>query len=238
MDITSPHAWISLLILTILEVVLGIDNMIFLTLTCSRLPVAQQQSARRTGIAFAVITRLLLLAMAAWIIGLTYSVLNLFGQDFSWRDLMLIVGGLFLLVKGTNEVHHAVQPTEEKPPKVIGAHTFVLVIIQIMLIDIVFSLDSVVTAVGMVDEYFIMATAIILGAMAMLVASGSLAHFIKMYPGLRMLALSFLILIGMALITDGFGYHVPRAYLYFSMGFSMFVEWLNILYARRRSASR
>lgn len=229
---TSPEVWAGLLTLTVLEIVLGIDNLVFISVMTSRLHVAQQKRARRIGLILACVTRLLLLGAVASIVKLTAPLFSIFNQFFSWRDLILIVGGLFLLVKGTNEIHLGVsQLDEEKKTKPHARFTFV--VIQIMFLDIIFSLDSVITAVGMVQEFIVMALAIIIAVLLMLLASEPLSRFIQAYPSLKMLALSFLLLVGMALIADGFEFHIPRAYLYFAIAFSIFVEILNILAGRR-----
>jgi predicted tellurium resistance membrane protein TerC len=231
--IANPQIWMSLLTLTALEIVLGIDNIVFISVVTSRLPKHKQKSARQFGLLLACLTRLLLLAAITWITKLTYKVFTLFGQPFSWRDIILIVGGLFLLWKGTSEIHMSVvspdNPIASKP-----SARYFFVLFQIMTLDIIFSLDSVITAVGMAQEYIVMATAIVIAVLLMLVASEPLSRFIQKYPTLKMLALSFLLLVGMALIADGFAFHIPREYLYFAIAFSIFVEILNIVAGRRR----
>ena len=228
----SPEAWISLLTLTALEIVLGIDNLVFISLVTNRLPIAQQRSARQFGLVLACLTRLLLLATITWMTQFTHPLFTLFGRAFSGRDIILILGGVFLLAKGTSELHVNVSVTDEKSNKLHQFSRFSVVIIQIMLLDIIFSLDSVITAVGMAQDFIIMALAIIVAIALMIWASGPLSRFINTYPSLKILGLSFLLLIGLVLIADGFGLHVPRGYLYFAIAFSVFVEWLNILATR------
>jgi predicted tellurium resistance membrane protein TerC len=234
--IIDPEIWASLLTLTALEIVLGIDNLVFIAILAGRLPVEQQSRARRIGLALALISRLALLASIAWIISLTQPLFELFGHTVSWRDIVLMAGGLFLLYKGTREIHHALEDDEpegeeEHRSRRVG---FAGVVTQIMLLDIVFSLDSVITAVGMANSLWVMAAAIIIAVIIMLVASGPLADFVQRYPTVKMLALSFLMLIGMTLIADGAGFHVPKGYIYAAIGFSVGVEALNQLAARRR----
>ena len=230
----SPEAWVSLLTLTALEIVLGIDNLVFISLVTNRLPVAQQQSARQFGLVLACLTRLLLLATITWMTRFTQPLFTLAEHAFSGRDLILILGGVFLLAKGTSELHFNVSQVDEASSKLRRFSKFSAVIIQIMLLDIIFSLDSVITAVGMAQEFIIMALAIIVAIGLMIWASGPLSRFINTYPSLKILGLSFLLLIGLVLVADGFGLHVPRGYLYFAIAFSVFVEWLNILATRWR----
>ena len=230
----SPEAWISLLTLTALEIILGIDNLVFISIVTNRLAKAQQRSARQFGLLLACLTRLLLLATLAWMTKFTQPLFNLVGHVFSGRDLVLILGGLFLLSKGTSELHFNVTIEKENKSNLHRYSRFSMVIIQIMFLDIIFSLDSVITAVGMAQEFIIMALAIIIAIALMIWASGPLSHFINIYPNLKILGLSFLLLIGLVLVADGFGLHIPRAYLYFAIAFSVFVEWLNILARRWR----
>lgn len=230
----SPEAWISLLTLTALEIILGIDNLVFISIVTNRLAQAQQRSARQFGLLLACLTRLLLLATLAWMTKFTQPLFTLAGHIFSGRDLVLILGGLFLLAKGTSELHFNVTIATENKSNLHRYSQFSIVIIQIMLLDIIFSLDSVITAVGMAQEFIIMALAIIIAIALMIWASGPISHFINIYPNLKILGLSFLLLIGLVLIADGFGLHVPRGYLYFAIAFSVFVEWLNILSNRWR----
>jgi predicted tellurium resistance membrane protein TerC len=232
--LSDPQIWASLLTLTALEIVLGIDNLVFIAILASRLPAERQARARQVGLALALITRLALLASIAWIIGLTRPLFEVLGHAVSWRDVILIAGGFFLLYKGTREIHERLEG--EAPPEAANrARTsFGGVVVQIMLLDIVFSLDSVITAVGMANELWVMATAIIIAVVIMLGASGPLATFVDRHPTVKMLALSFLLLIGMTLVADGAGFHVPKGYIYAAISFSVGVELLNQLAARRR----
>ena len=234
----SPEIWIALATLTTLEIVLGVDNLVFISIAVSKLSPEQRPFARKFGLALACITRILLLISLAFLARMQTDLFSLFGNPISIRDLVLIGGGLFLLVKGTMEIHDAMEGRGEdesidtKPSAVFG-----YVIAQIAIIDIVFSLDSVITAVGMVDHIPVMVAAIIIAVAVMIFASNPLGNFIDKHPTIKMLALAFLILVGMALIADGLDYHIPRAYLYFAMAFSGGVETLNLL-ARRRQTRR
>jgi predicted tellurium resistance membrane protein TerC len=230
----DPQIWASLLTLTGLEIVLGIDNLVFIAILAGRLPAAQQARARHVGLGLALITRLALLASIAWIIGLTRPLFEVFGHAVSWRDIILVAGGFFLLYKGTREIHHRLEGGAPQGRAGRAAPGFAAIVVQIMLLDIVFSLDSVITAVGMANELWVMATAIILAVAIMLAAAGPLAAFVERHPTVKMLALSFLLLIGMTLVADGAGYHVPKGYIYAAIGFSVAVEALNQLAARRR----
>jgi predicted tellurium resistance membrane protein TerC len=229
--ITDPQAWIGFATLTLLEIVLGIDNIIFISILADKLPKEQQKRARLVGLALAMLTRILLLLSLAWIIRLTAPLFSVFGEAFSGRDLVLILGGLFLLAKSTHEIHENLEGVEgETSVKV--PPSFAAVLIQIILLDIVFSLDSVITAVGMVDEIGVMVSAVVVAVIFMMGFSGPISSFVSRHPTIRMLALSFLILIGVALIAEGFDRHIPRGYIYFAMAFSVGVELLN-LRARR-----
>ncbi|MCB1602305.1 MAG: TerC family protein [Lysobacterales bacterium] len=230
----TTEGLIALLTLSTLEIVLGIDNLVFLSIVTGRLAPEKRPSARRFGIALACVTRIMLLLSLAWLAGMTHNLFKIGEMGFSIRDLVLIVGGLFLLVKATMEIHAEVEGDSSDEPMTRPAASFWGAIIQIAVIDIVFSLDSVITAVGMVNNVPIMVTAILVSVGVMLLAANPVAEFIERRPTLKMLALSFLILVGVALIADGFDFHIPRAYLYFAMAFSGGVEALNIL-ARRRS---
>jgi len=233
--LSDPQVWASLVTLTALEIVLGIDNLVFIAIVAGRLPAERQNRARQVGLSAALITRLALLASITWIIGLTQPVFAIFGQLISWRDIVLISGGLFLLYKGTREIHQRLEGEGEGQEKARAARTsFAGVIAQIMVLDVVFSLDSVITAVGMANTLWVMAAAIIIAVVIMLMASRPLAEFVERHPTVKMLALSFLLLIGMTLIADGAGFHVPRGYIYAAIGFSVLVEALNQLSARRR----
>jgi predicted tellurium resistance membrane protein TerC len=218
---------IALVTLTFLEIVLGVDNVIFISILSGKLPEAQQLRARRVGLMAAMAMRILLLLSIAWIIRLTAPLFTLFGNDFSGRDLILIGGGLFLLAKATLEIHDRLEG-EEGHGSARVAPSFGAVIFQIMLLDIVFSLDSVITAVGMADDIAIMVTAVIVSVGIMMFAAESISGFVNRHPTVKVLALSFLLLIGLSLIGDGFGMHIPKGYIYFAMGFSVFVELINL----------
>ncbi len=232
--LTDPTVWASFVTLSTLEIVLGVDNLVFIALLAGRLPPAQRARARAIGLGLALGTRLLLLASIAWLAKLTDPVVAMGDFIFSWRDIVLIAGGAFLLFKGTREIHLQVDGVEtesdsnRRPPGFLGT------IFQIALFDVVFSLDSVITAVGTVDDIRVMVAAIVLAMVLMLAASNGLARFIERYPSVKMLVLSFLLLIGMMLVADGFGFHMPRGYIYAAMAFSVAVESLNLLSARRR----
>jgi predicted tellurium resistance membrane protein TerC len=231
--ITSPDTWIALLTLTVLEIVLGIDNVIFISILVQRLPPDRRDLARYIGLGLAMGMRILLLLTISWIVGLTQPLFTIAGIEFSWRDVILIGGGVFLLWKATNEIHDSLEGDEETPDEAgTGGASFGGVLLQIVLLDIVFSLDSVLTAVGMVDEVAIMIAAIVIAVGVMLFASGPLSRFVHQHPSVKMLALSFLLLIGVTLIADGFGFHIDKAYIYVAIAFSVFVEALNL---RRRS---
>jgi predicted tellurium resistance membrane protein TerC len=234
----DPQIWIALTTLAALEIVLGIDNLVFISIVVGRLPAHQRPFARKFGLALACITRILLLISLAFLARMQSSLFVIFGQDISVRDLVLVGGGLFLLIKGTMEIHQAVEGGEEEYSVAGKAGTsFGMVIAQIAVIDIVFSLDSVITAVGMVDHIPVMIAAILIAVAIMIFAANPLGNFIDNHPTVKMLALSFLILVGMALIADGFDVHIPRGYLYFAMAFSTGVEALN-LWSRRRQRRR
>jgi len=232
--LTDPQIWASLVTLTALEIVLGIDNLVFIAIVAGRLPPERQNRARQVGLALALITRLALLASIVWIIGLTRPVFELFGRPVSCRDIVLIAGGLFLLYKGTREIHQGLEGDRQTDDVGSGRTSFASVVAQIMLLDVVFSLDSVITAVGMANTLWVMAAAIIIAVAIMLVASKPLADFVERHPTVKMLALSFLLLIGMTLVADGAGFDVPKGYIYAVIGFSVAVETLNQFAARRR----
>lgn len=225
--ISQPETWIAFLTLVALELVLGVDNVIFISILASKLPQNQQQSARRTGIMLAVVTRILLLLSISWIIGLTEPLFSVAGFEISGRDLVLIAGGLFLLWKSVHEIHQKLEGEEGHAAGKVGA-AFWSVIFQIMLLDIVFSLDSVITAVGMVDHIEIMIAAVVISAAVMVFTATPLANFVERHPTVKMLALSFLLLIGFTLIVEGLHQHIPKGYIYFAMGFSVLVEMLNL----------
>ena len=224
--LSDPQAWIGLITLTALEVVLGIDNVIFISILAGKLPVTQQAKARRIGLIAAMATRILLLLSLAWIMKLTTPLFSLLGYDFSGRDLILLVGGLFLLAKSTHEIHGKLEG--EDAVRTSKTASFAGVIIQITLLDIVFSLDSVITAVGMIDVVSIMVTAIVIAVFIMMIFAGAISSFVDRHPTVKMLALSFLLMIGLLLVADGLGHHIPKGYAYFAMGFSVFVEMLNL----------
>jgi predicted tellurium resistance membrane protein TerC len=234
--LSDPQIWASLVTLTVLEIVLGIDNLIFIAIVAGRLPGAQAGKARQLGLALALVTRLLLLASIAWLAGLTRPMFEVLGHTVSWRDVVLIGGGLFLVYKGTYEIHHRVEGGDSHEEGR-GSHGFAAAIAQIVVLDMVFSLDSVITAIGMAEHLWVMALAIIIAVGIMLRASGPLSAFVDRHPTVKMLALSFLLLIGMTLIADGAGFHVPKGYIYVAIAFSAAVEALNQLAARRRRAA-
>jgi predicted tellurium resistance membrane protein TerC len=225
--LTDPNAWIALVTLTALEIVLGIDNIVFISLLAGKLPKEQQARARTLGLAAAMITRILLLLTLSWIMRLTAPLIDLFGRGISGRDLILIAGGLFLIWKATHEIHQRIEGAEETQREV-KVTSFNSVIVQIMLIDIVFSLDSVITAVGMADRISIMVAAVVIAVGVMMLASGPISAFVDRHPTVKMLALAFLLLIGVSLIGEGWDLHIPKGYIYFAMAFSLFVESLNI----------
>ena len=234
--LTSPEAWLSLLTLSVLEIVLGIDNVIFLSIVSSRLPEPQQPRARRIGLMLALVMRILLLLAITWVIGLTQPILTAFGFELSWRDLILLGGGLFLLYKGTGEIHAMMEGHEEGGEA--GTASFAAVIAQIAVLDLVFSLDSIITAVGLTEHVPIMIAAVTISILVMLLAAEPVSAFVNAHPTVKMLALSFLLLVGVALIADGMHFHIPRGYLYFAIAFSIAVESLNLLAARSRKRRR
>jgi predicted tellurium resistance membrane protein TerC len=234
---SQPTVWAALATLVVMEVVLGVDNLIFISILTNKLPADQQTRARRIGIGLALILRLGLLGTVAFIVHLTEPVFAVFGQDFSWRDLILIGGGLFLLWKATKEIHHSVDPEPEAEASG-GTIGFGAAIGQILLLDLVFSIDSIITAVGMTEHVPVMMVAVVIAVVVMLVAAEPLSAFIARNPTVVMLALGFLIMIGMTLIAEGFGAHVPKGYVYTAMAFSAGVEGLNMLARRRRRAAQ
>jgi predicted tellurium resistance membrane protein TerC len=230
--LTNPEIWIALTTLTALEIVLGIDNIIFISILAGKLPLDQQARARRLGLGAALITRIMLLFSLAWVIGLTAPLFHVLGRPVSGRDLILLIGGLFLIAKATHEIHERLEG-EEGHASVAGSVSFSGVIVQIMLLDIVFSLDSVITAVGMVDELQVMIAAVIIAVGIMLLAAGAISDFVNRHPTVKMLALAFLLMIGTSLVAEGLHFHIPKGYIYFAMAFSVFVEVLNLA-ARRK----
>ena len=233
--ISQPETWIAFITLVILELVLGVDNVIFISILAGKLPPAEQPRARTSGIMMAVITRLLLLFSISWIIRLEDPIVSLFGLSFSGRDLILLAGGVFLLWKSTREIHDKLEGVEGHASAKVHA-SFWSVVIQIMLLDIVFSLDSVITAVGMVDHIEIMVAAVIIAAVTMIFVATPLSKFVEEHPTIKILALSFLLLIGFTLIVEGFQLHIPKGYIYFAMGFSILVEMLNLRVRQRPAA--
>jgi predicted tellurium resistance membrane protein TerC len=229
-----PEAWVALVTLLALEIVLGIDNIIFITILVSRLPEAQRDLARTLGISFAMLSRLALLFSLAWVIGLVDPWFSVFGQEISGRDLVLIVGGLFLLAKSTHEIHNSLEVAGEHD-KALGGYSFYATIIQITILDIIFSLDSVITAVGLVRHISVMVIAIIGAVVVMLFAAKPIGNFVDAHPTIKMLALAFLLMIGFTLVAEGFDVHVPKGYIYFAMAFSIMVEMLNIKAHRRKT---
>jgi predicted tellurium resistance membrane protein TerC len=233
--ILNPELWIALATLTALEIVLGVDNIVFISILSGKLPAAMQGRARRVGLGAAMLMRIGLLLALSWIIGLTAPLFAVVGRTFSGRDLVLIAGGLFLLAKSTFEIHDKLEGETGRaitrvPP------SFWSVIVQIMLLDIIFSLDSVITAVGMVNQVGVMIAAVMLAVGVMMVAAGPISDFVNRHPTVRMLALSFLLLIGLSLLVEGFGQHIAKGYIYFAMGFSVFVEMLNLRVRQREAA--
>ena len=231
---TSPEAWAALLTLTALEIVLGIDNVIFLSVIVSRIPAKQAKRARQIGLALALVFRILLLSLLVWLIGLTQDVFALRGIGFSWRDIILIGGGLFLIAKATHEIHAEVETGDEDKADATSGGAFFWVIVQIIIIDIVFSLDSIITAIGMAQDLEIMIAAVVIACLIMYLSSGPVARFVAEHPTTKMLALAFLVLIGVALVADGFKFHIPRGYIYFAIAFSAAVELFNVLARRNR----
>lgn len=238
---SDPATWLALATLIVMEVVLGIDNLIFISILSNKLPEAHRAKARRIGISLALVMRLGLLASIAWIVQLTEPVLEVFGKAFSWRDMILITGGLFLVWKATKEIHHNVDADDQDDLLAKGNPiklTFSAAIVQILLLDLVFSIDSIITAVGMTDHVAIMVIAVLVAVSVMLLAANPLANFIQRNPTVVMLALSFLFMIGMTLIAEGWGMHVPKGYIYAAMAFSAFVEGLNIFSKNKKNKKK
>jgi len=229
-----PEAWIALVTLTALEIVLGIDNIIFISILVGRLPPEQRQRGRVFGLALAMITRIALLLSLVWVMGLVEPLFSVLGEEISGRDIILTGGGLFLIAKSTLEIHHSLEGVEEDESAGGRRARFLSVIIQIAIIDIVFSLDSVITAVGMAEHVPVMVLAIIIAVLVMMASAKAIGDFVDNHPTVKMLALSFLVLIGMALIGEGFELHIPKGYIYFAMAFSVVVEFLNLRLRRKR----
>lgn len=234
--IADPHMWVGLATLTALEIVLGIDNIIFLSVIVAKLPEKQQKIARRIGLLGAMLIRLLLLVGMAWVMELTTPLFEIFDRGISGRDMILIVGGMFLIAKASMEIHHTIDEPAEKTAKAVAS--LVGTIIQIILLDVIFSLDSVITAVGMVDHLTVMMLAVIISVGVMLLAARMIGDFVEKHPSIKMLALSFLILVGFVLLLDGVQIHVPKGYIYFAMAFSLSVETLNLLNRKRKQKNR
>jgi predicted tellurium resistance membrane protein TerC len=225
--LSNPETWIGLITLIALEIVLGIDNIIFISILAGKLPHGQQARARRTGLLLAMFTRIALLASLAWIVRLTNPIFTIAGFDVTGRDIILIGGGVFLLAKSTYEIHDKLEGEEGHASAKVSP-SFASVIVQIMLLDIIFSLDSVITAVGMVREIWVMITAVVIAVIIMMMSAGTISEFVNRHPTIKILALSFLLLIGFTLVVEGLHQHIPKGYIYFAMGFSVFVEMLNL----------
>lgn len=237
--LTDPHVWASFIALSALEIVLGIDNVVFISLLVSRLPPEKRLMARRIGLSLALVFRVIMLGGIAWVIHLTTPIFSIGGYDFSWRDLILMAGGLFLLVKGTREIHQDIEGDEEEQGGAGAvADTMTAAIIQIAVIDLVFSVDSIITAVGMAEQIEVMIAAVAVAILVMYFASEPVARFIERHPTTKMLALSFLLLIGAALVADGMHFHIPRGYIYFAMAFAAAVEVVNVIALRNRRRTR
>ena len=232
--LSDPQIWVAFATLTALELVLGIDNIIFISILVDKLPKAQQEMARKIGLFMAMFMRIGLLFVLSWIVGLTEPFFTIFGKDISGRDLILILGGLFLIWKSTGEIHQSLEGEEAHATSAVKA-TFTAVILQIMVVDIVFSLDSIITAVGMVDELAVMVAAVVVSVGLMMLFASAIGRFVSDHPTIKMLALAFLVVVGVVLVAEGFGHHVPKGYVYFAMAFSLGVELLNI-WMRKRSA--
>lgn len=230
----DPNIWASLVALTAMEIVLGIDNVVFISIIVARLQPPQRDRIRRIGLTLALLFRVVMLFMITWVIGLTTPVFTVIEQEVSWRDLILIAGGLFLIAKATREVHDSIETGEDEDPEQVVSGGFWSFIFQIAVIDLVFSVDSIVTAIGMVELVEVMIAAVVISMFVMYLASGPIADFIERHPTTRMLALSFLFLIGAALVADGLEFHIPRGYIYFAMGFAAVVETMNVWAQRRR----
>ena len=232
--LTDPNAWAALVTLTALEIVLGIDNIVFISVLVSRCSPRDGRRARQIGLSLALVFRILLLFGLTYLIKLTYPVATLFGRDFSWHDVILIAGGLFLIAKATHEIHAEVEADEAEPSAARVYAAFSMIVLQVVAVDLVFSIDSIVTAIGMAQDIEIMVAAVVIAVVVMYVASGPVAHFVAAHPTTKMLALAFLVLIGVALVADGFEFHIPRGYIYAAMAFAGAVEVFNLLARRNR----
>ena len=232
--LTDPQAWAALVTLTVLEIVLGIDNVIFISILVSRLPDQKAKRARQIGLSLALVFRLVLLGTLTWLIGLTQPVVTAWGLSLSWRDIILIGGGLFLIAKATHEIHGEVETNEDESGGAAAKDAFFWVVAQLIVVDLVFSLDSIITAIGMASDIEVMVAAVVIAVAVMYLASGPVSEFIAHHPTVKMLALAFLVLIGVALVADGFAFHIPRGYIYFAMAFAAAVEMFNVLARRNR----
>jgi predicted tellurium resistance membrane protein TerC len=236
--LSDPQTWAALVTLTAMEIILGVDNIVFISVLVSKLPPEEARRARSLGLLMALVFRLLLLFCLSWLIGLTEPVLEIFGRGLSWRDLILIAGGLFLLFKATHEIHNEFEHDGGGPPQAAAGGAFTAIILQVTLIDIVFSVDSIVTAIGMAQHLPVMIAAVIIAMGFMYVASGPIGGFIHRHPTTKVLALAFLLLIGVSLVADGIGMHIPRGYIYFAMAFAAGVETVNVLTKQRRARAK
>ena len=232
--LTDPQAWAALVTLTVLEIVLGIDNVIFISILVSRLPDEKAKRARQIGLSLALVFRLVLLGTLTWLMGLTQPVVTAWGLSLSWRDIILIGGGLFLIAKATHEIHGEVETKEDESGGAAAKDAFFWVVAQLIVVDLVFSLDSIITAIGMASDIEVMVAAVVIAVAVMYLASGPVSEFIAHHPTVKMLALAFLVLIGVALVADGFDFHIPRGYIYFAMAFASAVEMFNVLARRNR----
>jgi predicted tellurium resistance membrane protein TerC len=232
--LADPHAWAALVTLSVLEIVLGIDNVIFISVLVSRLPAEKAKHARQIGLSLALIFRLILLGALTWLMHLTQPLVTVFGMGISWRDIILIGGGLFLIAKATHEIHAEVEAQDEEAGAAAPNAAFLWIVAQLTLIDVIFSLDSIITAIGMAQDIEVMIAAVVIAIIVMYAASGPLSRFIADHPTTKMLALAFLVLIGVALVADGFDFHIPRGYIYFAMAFAAGVEMVNVVAGRNR----
>jgi predicted tellurium resistance membrane protein TerC len=236
--LADPNAWAALITLTVLEIVLGIDNLVFISVLTSRLDEEKARRARQIGLSLAFIFRVVMLAGLTWLMGLTAPLITVFGMAISWRDIILIGGGLFLIAKATHEIHSEVEAREEDAEVVSTKQAFAWIIVQLVVIDLVFSLDSIITAIGMAEDLEVMIAAVVIAMIVMYAAAGPVGAFIAEHPTTKMLALAFLVLIGMALVADGFEFHIPRGYIYFAMAFAGAVEFFNVMARRNRRRRR
>ena len=236
--LTDPNAWAALITLTVLEIVLGIDNLVFISVLTSRLDEERARRARQIGLSLAFIFRVVMLAGLTWLMGLTAPLITLFGMAISWRDIILIGGGLFLIAKATHEIHSEVEAREEDVKVASTKQAFTWIVAQLVVVDLVFSLDSIITAIGMAEDLEVMIAAVVIAMIVMYAAAGPVGTFIAEHPTTKMLALAFLVLIGMALVADGFEFHIPRGYIYFAMAFAGAVEVFNVMARRNRRRRR